>query len=255
MPMPIVLAHRLCRRLAQVRQEGLLAYLGPDGKSQVTVDYEQGRPTRVDTVLVSSQHLAEISQERVKADIIEQVIRPTIPAELLDDNTTCLVNPTGRFVIGGPKGDAGLTGRKVIVDTYGGVARHGGGCLSGKDPTKVDRSATYMARYVAKNVVAAGLADRIEMAVSYAIGLARPRSVAIETFGTGRIADERILALIEQHVDLRPAAIIEHLGLRRPLYRQVAAYGHFREDLDLPWERLDRVETLRQAAGLSPKAR
>ncbi len=251
MPLSISLAHKLCRRLAQVRKDGVLDYLRPDGKSQVTVEYERGKPKRIDTVVISTQHDAEVSHEQIAKDIEDTVINEVIPPELMDDKTRILVNPTGRFVVGGPMGDAGLTGRKIIVDTYGGVARHGGGAFSGKDPSKVDRSAAYAARYVAKNAVAAGLADRLEVQLSYAIGVVEPTSVAIETFGTGHIDDEKILALVKAHFDLRPGAIIRDLDLRRPIYRKTAAYGHFgREDIDAPWEKTDRAEALRKAAGL-----
>jgi S-adenosylmethionine synthetase len=251
MPLPISLAHKLCKRLTQVRKEGLLPYLRPDGKSQVTVEYSNGKPSRVDTVLVSAQHHPDTTHDQIHSDIVEHVMKAIIPAKLLDEKTRYLVNPTGRFVTGGPKGDAGLTGRKIIVDTYGGVARHGGGCFSGKDPTKVDRSATYMMRYIAKNLVAAGIAERMEVQVSYAIGVARPTSVAVETFGTGVIPDEKIIDLIEKNFDMRPGAIIHHLDLRRPIYKATAAYGHFgRDDIDAPWERLDMVKTLKELAGL-----
>lgn len=251
MPMPIYLAHNLARRLTQVRKNGTLPWLRPDGKTQVTVEYAFGRPKRVDTVLVSTQHAPEISQEVIRAAIIEHVIKPVLPSEMVDEEMKIFVNPTGRFVIGGPQGDAGLTGRKIIVDTYGGMGRHGGGAFSGKDPTKVDRSAAYAARWVAKNIVAAGLAERCEIQVAYAIGVARPLSVNVETFGTGRIPDERIARLIDELFDLRPGAIIRDLGLRKAIYQQTAAYGHFgRDDLDLPWERTDRAEALRQAADL-----
>ena len=252
MPMPIYLANKLARRLTEVRKKGDLPWLRPDGKTQVTVEYQYGRPARVDTLLVSTQHAPEISQEEIRAGIIEHIINPVIPAELLDGEPKIYVNPTGRFVIGGPKGDAGLTGRKIIVDTYGGMGRHGGGCFSGKDPTKVDRSAAYAARWAAKNVVAAGLADRCEIQVAYAIGVAHPLSVNVETFGTGQIPDEQISELILEHFDLRPGAIIRDLNLRQPIYSQIAAYGHFgRDDLDLPWERTDKADLLRQAAGLA----
>jgi S-adenosylmethionine synthetase len=252
MPLTISLSHRLARRLAEVRKDGTLAYLRPDGKTQVTIEYSHGKPVRVDTVVVSAQHDPDVDQPKVAADIREHVINVVIDAALLDDKTRYYINPTGRFVIGGPMGDAGLTGRKIIVDTYGGMARHGGGAFSGKDPTKVDRSAAYAARYVAKNVVAAGLAERFEIQLSYAIGVAEPLSIMVETFGTGKVSDELILALVKEHFDLRPAAIIRDLNLRRPLYRQVAAYGHFgRDDLDVPWERTDKAETLAQAAGLT----
>ena len=251
MPMPISLAHRLAKQLTDVRKSGKLAYLRPDGKTQVTVEYDDTRVVRVDTILISSQHDPDVSLEQLKKDIIENVIKPIVPAELLDENTKYFVNPTGRFVIGGPHGDSGLTGRKIIVDTYGGYSRHGGGAFSGKDPTKVDRSATYAARYVAKNVVAAGLADRCEIELAYAIGVAHPVSILVETFGTGKIADDKLTELVKKHFDLRPAAIIDNLDLRRPIYRQVAAYGHFgRTDIDIPWERTDKAELLRQEAGL-----
>jgi S-adenosylmethionine synthetase len=250
MPMPIYLAHKLARRLSVVRKDGTLPWLRPDGKTQVTVEYRYGRPVRVDTVLVSTQHAPEVSQEEIRAAMIEHVIAPVIPAELLTDAPKIYVNPTGRFVIGGPQGDSGLTGRKIIVDSYGGMGRHGGGAFSGKDPTKVDRSAAYAARWAAKNIVAAGLAERCEIQVAYAIGVAHPLSVNVETFATGVIPDEKIAALILQHFDLRPGAIIRDLKLRRPIYRQVAAYGHFgRDDLDLPWENISRADLLREAAG------
>lgn len=251
MPMPIMLAHKLTRRLATVRRDGTMPYLRPDGKSQVTVEYSYGKPKRVDTVLISTQHAPEISSEQIREDVLEHVVRAIIPAHMLDERTKYYVNPTGRFVVGGPLGDAGLTGRKIIVDTYGGIARHGGGAFSGKDATKVDRSGAYMARYIAKNVVAAGLATRFELQVSYAIGVAHPLSIAIETFGTGAIPDEEIIALIKKHFDMRPAAIIRDLDLRKPQFRQVAAYGHFgRDDLNVAWERTDKAELLRKEAGL-----
>ena len=252
MPMSIMLAHKLCRRLSQVRKEKILPYLRPDGKSQVTVEYEYGKPKRVDTIVVSAQHSPDVTPEKIRDDLIYRVIKYVVPNGMIDDKTRIYVNPTGRFVTGGPLGDTGLTGRKIIVDTYGGVARHGGGSFSGKDPTKVDRSATYMARYIAKNIVAAGIADRFELQVSYAIGVARPLSLAVETFGTGKISDDEIVELIDSHFDLRPAAIIRDLDLRRPIYRNTAAYGHFgRDDIDAPWERIDKAESLRQAAGLN----
>lgn len=251
MPLTISLAHRLARHLATLRKSKAIAYLRPDAKTQVTVEYAYGKPVRVDTVLISTQHAPDVAQERIRDDMIEQVIHTIIPSHLLDDRTKYFVNPTGRFVTGGPLGDAGLTGRKIIVDTYGGVARHGGGAFSGKDPTKVDRSAAYAARYVAKNVVAAGLAERFEVQVSYAIGVARPLSISVETFGTGKISDEQIVHLINQNFDLRPGAIIRDLNLRRPIYCATASYGHFgRDDLDLPWEQTDKVESLRNGAGL-----
>ncbi|MEZ4520960.1 MAG: methionine adenosyltransferase [Thermomicrobiales bacterium] len=252
MPLPIALAHRLARRLTEVRRDGDIAYLRPDGKSQVTVEYRHGKPIRIDSVLVSAQHADDVDSEVIRRDIEHGVIRETLPAEMLDSSSKVFINPSGRFSIGGPMGDAGLTGRKIIVDTYGGMARHGGGAFSGKDPTKVDRSGAYAARYVARNIVGAGLADRCEIQVSYGIGMARPLSVHVETFGTGKISDERIAVLIDGHFDLRPRAIINQLDLWRPIYRQTATYGHFgRPDLDLPWERLDKVEILRDAAGLS----
>ncbi len=251
MPMPIMLAHKLTRRLATVRRDGTMPYLRPDGKSQVTVEYSYGKPKRVDTVLISTQHAPEISSEQIREDVLEHVVRAIIPPHMLDERTKYYVNPTGRFVVGGPLGDAGLTGRKIIVDTYGGIARHGGGAFSGKDATKVDRSGAYMARYIAKNVVAAGLASRFELQVSYAIGVAHPLSIAIETFGTAVIPDEEIIALIKKHFDMRPAAIIRDLDLRKPQFRQVAAYGHFgRDDLNVAWERTDKAELLRKEAGL-----
>jgi len=251
MPLPITLAHKLCRRLTQVRKEGTLPYLRPDGKSQVTVEYEFGKPKRVDTVVISAQHAADVSQEKIHDDIVRRVIKYVVPNGMMDGDTKIYVNPTGRFVTGGPKGDAGVTGRKIIVDTYGGMASHGGGCFSGKDPTKVDRSGAYYARYVAKNIVAAGLADRFDLQVSYAIGVARPLSLAVETFGTGKIPDEQIVELINEHFDFRPAAIIHDLDLRRPIYKNTAAYGHFgRDDIDAPWERIDKADILREAAGL-----
>jgi len=253
MPLPISLAHRLALRLAQVRKNGALPYLRPDGKTQVTVEYdEENRPLRVDTVVLSTQHSDAVSLDQIRGDVIREVIRPIIPAEMLDESTRILVNPTGRFVIGGPQGDSGLTGRKIIVDTYGGYSRHGGGAFSGKDPTKVDRSAAYAARWVAKNVVAAGLARRCEVQLAYAIGVARPVSILVDTFGTGKVSDEALSGAISRTFDLRPTAIINALDLRRPIYRQLAAYGHMgREDLGVSWERTDRAEALRAAAGLS----
>ena len=247
MPMPISLAHQLTRRLTQVRKEGILPYLRPDGKAQVTVEYdEQDHPVRVDTVVVSSQHGEEVDLATLREDIIREVIQPVIPEGMLDENTRFLINPTGRFVIGGPQGDSGLTGRKIIVDTYGGSAAHGGGSFSGKDPTKVDRSAAYAARYVAKNIVAAGLARKCEIELAYAIGVAEPVSIHVDTHGTGKISDEKLAEVIQENFDLRPAGIIKELDLRRPIYKQVAAYGHFgRTDLDLPWERTDKVDILR----------
>ena len=248
MPMPIQLAHNLTRRLAEVRRNGSLTWLRPDGKSQVTVEYSYGKPKRIDTVLISTQHNPDISQDDIRKEITNHVIMPVMPSNLIDDDLKIITNPTGKFVVGGPKGDAGLTGRKIIVDTYGGMGRHGGGAFSGKDCTKVDRSASYAARWVAKNVVAAGLAERCELQLAYAIGVAVPLSINVETFGTGSIDDERMSKLIAEVFDLRPGAIIRDLDLRRPIYRQTAAYGHFgRKDLDLPWERIDRVDALRVA--------
>jgi len=251
LPLPIYLAHKLTRRQSEVRKNGTLPWLRPDAKSQVTVEYAFGKPKRIDNVLISTQHSPEVSQEDIRKGVIEHIINPVLPKELVDGDLKIYVNPTGRFVVGGPMGDAGLTGRKIIVDTYGGMGRHGGGAFSGKDPTKVDRSAAYAARYVAKNVVAAGLADRVEVQVAYAIGVAKPLSVNVETFGTAKIADEKIAALINEHFDLRPGAIIRDLGLRKPIYRQTAAYGHFgRDDVQLPWENTDKAATLKKAAGL-----
>jgi S-adenosylmethionine synthetase len=252
MPMPIYLAHKLARRLAEVRKNGSLPWLRPDGKTQVTVEYSYGKPKRVHTVLVSTQHAPNISHAEISESVIEHVIMPSLPKELLDDQLKIYVNPTGRFVIGGPLGDSGVTGRKIIVDTYGGMGRHGGGCFSGKDPTKVDRSAAYAARYAAKNIVAAGLANRVEIQVAYAIGVAHPLSVNVETFGTGQIPDEQIAHIVTENFDLRPGAIIRDLNLRRPIFRKTATYGHFgRDDLDLPWEQTDKVAILRKAAGLN----
>lgn len=251
MPLTVSLSHALVRRLASARKSGEIEWLRPDAKSQVTVEYEYGKPKRVDTIVISTQHSPDVSQKEIRETVIEKIVNKVVPQNLMDDHTRIFVNPTGRFVVGGPLGDAGLTGRKIIVDTYGGVARHGGGAFSGKDSTKVDRSAAYMARYISKNVVAAGLAERFELQLSYAIGVAEPTSLAVETFGTGRIADEEIEALIRKHFDMRPAAIIRDLDLRRPIYKQVAAYGHFgRDDLNVPWERTDRADILRQEAGL-----
>lgn len=251
MPLPITLAHRLSYRLAQVRKNGEVPYLRPDGKTQVTVEYENGKPVRVDTIVISTQHNPDVSHEQIEKDMKEKVVNQVIPAELLDDQTIYHINPTGRFVIGGPQGDAGLTGRKIIVDTYGGMARHGGGAFSGKDPTKVDRSAAYAARYVAKNLVAAGIADRCEIQLAYAIGVAEPVSIFVDTFGTGRISDEEITKLIRKHFDLRPDGIISMLNLARPIYRKTAAYGHFgRQDVEFPWESTDKASILRKEAGL-----
>ena len=248
MPMPISLAHRLSKRLSEVRKNGILSYLRPDGKTQVTVEYDGEIPVRVDAVVVSTQHAEEVTQEQIHADIMEHVIKPIVPTELLDESTKYFINPTGRFVIGGPVGDAGLTGRKIIVDTYGGYASHGGGAFSGKDPTKVDRSAAYAARYVAKNIVAAGLAKKCEIELAYAIGVAQPVSVLVNTHGTGVVSDEALVELVKEHFDLRPAGIIKMLDLRRPVYKQTAAYGHFgRVDVDLPWERTDKAEVLKAA--------
>ena len=248
MPFPISAAHKLARRLTEVRKNGTMAYLRPDGKTQVTVEYEDDKPVRIDTIVVSSQHDPDVSLEQIRADVIEHVIRPIIDPALMDENTIIHVNPTGRFVIGGPHGDSGLTGRKIIVDTYGGYSRHGGGAFSGKDPTKVDRSASYMARYIAKNIVAAGLADKCEVQLAYAIGVARPVSVLVDTFGTAKIDENKIADYVAENVDLRPAAIIDRFDLRRPIYRQLAAYGHMgREDLMAPWERLDLVPEMQKA--------
>ena len=247
MPMPIYLAHKLARRLTEVRKNGVLAYLRPDGKSQVTVEYENGKPVRVDTVVISTQHAADVDHDTIEKDVLREVIKPVIPAAMLE-GAKIYVNPTGRFVVGGPMGDTGLTGRKIIVDTYGGYARHGGGAFSGKDPTKVDRSACYAARHVAKNIVAAGIAKKCEVELAYAIGVAKPVSIMVDTFGTGVIPDDEITKLVEENFDLRPAAIISNFNLRRPIYKQTAAYGHFgRNDLDLPWEKLDKVDALKAA--------
>lgn len=249
MPLPIALAHRLSRRLSEVRKNGTLDYLRPDGKTQVTIQYEDGKPVGVDTIVISTQHAEDIASEQIDRDIRKHVIEPVVPKEWLNPQTKYFINPTGRFVIGGPQGDAGLTGRKIIVDTYGGYARHGGGAFSGKDPTKVDRSAAYAARYVAKNIVAAGLADKCEIQLAYAIGVARPVSISVDTYGTGKVEEEKLVQLIENHFDLRPAGIIKMLDLRRPIYAQTAAYGHFgRTDLDLPWERTDKAALLKEQA-------
>lgn len=251
MPLPIMMAHKMAARLSEVRKSGILPYLRPDGKTQITVEYEGDRPVRLDTIVVAAQHHPDVDLDTIRKDIIEHVIRAVAPAQMLDEKTRYLINPTGRFVIGGPQGDTGLTGRKIIVDTYGGMAPHGGGCFSGKDPTKVDRSATYAARYAAKNIVAAGIADRCELQLAYAIGVARPISVAVNTFNTGKLPDERIVELINEVFDLRPAAIIRALDLRRPIYKKTSAYGHFgREDEDFTWERTDRADELRKLAGL-----
>ncbi len=250
MPLPIALAHKLAKRLTDVRKDGTLSYLFPDGKTQVTVEYDDNKPVRVDTVVVSAQHRAEIPLAQIRSDILQHVIKPVVPENLFDEDTIIYVNPTGRFVTGGPAGDSGLTGRKIIVDTYGGIGRHGGGCFSGKDPTKVDRSAAYAARYVAKNIVAAGLAQRCEIQIAYAIGVANPVSVMVDTFGTGTLSDDVLSEIVTEVFDLRPAAIIEYLDLRRPIYRALAAYGHMgRTDLDLTWEKTDRVDQLKKAAG------
>ena len=251
LPLPIAFAHRLSRRLAEVRKNGQLAYLRPDGKTQVTVEYIDGKPVRIDTIVISTQHAPDITQETIKKDMIEHVVKAVLPDQFIDENTKYLINPTGRFVIGGPQGDAGLTGRKIIVDTYGGMARHGGGAFSGKDPTKVDRSAAYAARYVAKNIVAAGLADKCEIQLAYAIGVARPVSILVDTFGTGKIDEEQIVNLVEENFELRPAGIIDMLNLRHPIYKQTAAYGHFgRDDIDLPWEHTDKAESLKRQVGI-----
>jgi len=251
MPLPIYLAHKLTRRQSELRKNGTISWLRPDAKSQVTIEYSQGKPKRVDTVLISTQHAPDVSQAEILETVTEEIIMPALPKELVDNNIKIFVNPTGRFVVGGPMGDAGVTGRKIIVDTYGGMGRHGGGAFSGKDPTKVDRSAAYAARYVAKNIVAAGIADRVEVQVSYAIGVAHPLSVNVETFGTAKISDQNIDALINEYFDLRPGAIIRDLGLRKPIYQKTAAYGHFgRDDIEFPWERTDKAEALKSAAGL-----
>ncbi|MFD2672006.1 methionine adenosyltransferase [Marinicrinis sediminis] len=252
MPLPISLAHRLARRITEARKEGIVEYLRPDAKTQVTIEYdEHDKPVRVDTIVISTQHHEGISLDQIKKDMIEQVIRPIVPEELIDENTKYFINPSGSFIVGGPQGDAGLTGRKIIVDTYGGYARHGGGAFSGKDPTKVDRSGAYAARYVAKNIIAAGLAEKCEVQVAYAIGVAQPVSISVDTFGTGKVSEEKLVELVGHHFDLRPAGIIKMLDLRRPIYQQTAAYGHFgRNDLDLPWERTDKAEALKADAGV-----
>ncbi len=247
MPLPIAMAHRLSRRLSEVRKNGTLPYLRPDGKTQVTVEYDDNKIVRIDAIVISTQHGEEVSQEQIRKDLMEHVIKAVVPSELLDDNTKYYINPTGRFVVGGPQGDSGLTGRKIIVDTYGGYGRHGGGAFSGKDPTKVDRSAAYAARWVAKNLVAAGVADKLEIQLAYAIGVAKPVSIEIDTFGTGKKSEEEIISIVEKVFDLRPGAIIRDLELRRPIYKQTAAYGHFgRNDLNLPWEQLDKVEEIKK---------
>lgn len=247
MPLPIAMAHKLSRRLTEVRKNGTLTYLRPDGKTQVTVEYEDNKPVRIDTIVISTQHGPEVERDQIEKDLMEHVVKAIVPAELLDENTKYYINPTGRFVIGGPQGDSGLTGRKIIVDTYGGYGRHGGGAFSGKDPTKVDRSAAYASRWVAKNLVAAGVADKLEIELAYAIGVAKPVSIEVETFGTGKIADDKIVELVEKVFDLRPSSIIRNLDLRRPIYKQTAAYGHFgRLDLDLPWEKLNKVEEIKK---------
>ena len=247
MPLPIAMAHRLSRRLSEVRKNGKLRYLRPDGKTQVTVEYDDNKAIRIDTIVISTQHDPSVSQEQIREDLMKYVIREVVPAELLDENTNYYINPTGRFVVGGPQGDSGLTGRKIIVDTYGGYGRHGGGAFSGKDPTKVDRSAAYAARWVAKNLVAAGVADKLEIQLAYAIGVAKPVSIEVETFGTGKVSEENIVSIVEKVFDLRPGAIIRDLGLRRPIYKQTAAYGHFgRNDLNLPWEELNKVDEIRK---------
>ena len=247
MPLPISMAHKLARRLTEVRKTGLASYLRPDGKTQVTVEYEDDKPKRIDTIVISTQHDENVTLEQIKKDMKKLVIDAVVPAELLDDETKYFINPTGRFVVGGPQGDSGLTGRKIIVDTYGGYGRHGGGAFSGKDPTKVDRSAAYAARWVAKNLVAAGLADKLEVQLAYAIGVAKPVSIRVETFGTGKVSEEAIVDIVEKVFDLRPGAIIQELDLRRPIYKQTAAYGHFgRNDLNLPWEQLNKVEEIKK---------